>query len=196
MSKAALAMARTDRETQAVGERQWIADLAEPYLRGYNARESVEEALPGYWFDVPRSGGEEESENRGHEKGQALCGFFVGYMAIGKQFEYLNADVPECLVFAWFAEPGGPEHTRLVADPASLLRKTHTYIGWLTHRLPRFALYTDQFITLVRHRTMRDWPEEKREHYSRNFFIETLAWLVRSGLVRKLKSGEGSGLDI
>ena len=31
-----------------------------------------------------------------------------------------------------------------------------------------------------------DWPPEKHEHYSRNFFIETLAWLVRSGLVRRL----------
>ncbi|MGH9792066.1 MAG: hypothetical protein ACRD5W_12725, partial [Candidatus Acidiferrales bacterium] len=30
------------------------------------------------------------------------------------------------------------------------------------------------------------WPPEKYQHYSRNFFIETLAWLVRSGLVRRL----------
>jgi hypothetical protein len=35
---------------------------------------------------------------------------------------------------------------------------------------------------------MRAWPREKFEHFSRNFFIETLAWLVRSGLVRKLLS--------
>jgi hypothetical protein len=33
---------------------------------------------------------------------------------------------------------------------------------------------------------MRDWPRGKYEHFSRNFFIESLAWLVRSGLVRKL----------
>jgi hypothetical protein len=39
---------------------------------------------------------------------------------------------------------------------------------------------------MVRHRTMRDWPEGKYRHFSRNFFIETLAWLVRSGLIRKL----------
>ncbi len=39
---------------------------------------------------------------------------------------------------------------------------------------------------MVRHQSMRDWPPEKYEHFSRNFFIETLAWLVRSGTVRKL----------
>jgi hypothetical protein len=30
---------------------------------------------------------------------------------------------------------------------------------------------------------MREWPPEKYQHFSGNFFIETLAWLVRSGLV-------------
>lgn len=39
---------------------------------------------------------------------------------------------------------------------------------------------------MARHTSMKSWPTEKREHLSRNFFIETLAWLVRSGLVRKL----------
>lgn len=36
---------------------------------------------------------------------------------------------------------------------------------------------------------MKDWGTAKREHLSKNFFIETLAWLVRSGLVRKLREG-------
>lgn len=40
---------------------------------------------------------------------------------------------------------------------------------------------------MVRHASMAAWPPEKRQHLSRNFFIETLAWLVRSGLVRKLR---------
>lgn len=40
---------------------------------------------------------------------------------------------------------------------------------------------------------MGDWPAEKREHMARNFFIETLAWLVRSGLVRKLKEEAARG---
>jgi hypothetical protein len=186
-----------DRNSRTRGSHKWIADLAEPYLRGYEAdADADEEELAGYWFAVPRVAGEQGAKNRGSKKLQRPYGFFVGYMASPGKYSYLNLEVPECVVFAWFAEPGGAEHVRLVAAPGSLLRKTHTYIGWLTHRPPRFALYTEQFIALVRHRTMRDWPEEKREHYSRNFFIETLAWLVRSGLVRKLKSGEGSGLEV
>lgn len=40
---------------------------------------------------------------------------------------------------------------------------------------------------MARHASMKDWPTAKREHLSRNFFIETLCWLVRSGLVRKLR---------
>ncbi len=83
-------------------------------------------------------------------------------------------------------EPGSKLHERLVLPADGLLRTTHTYIGWLTHRPPRFVFFEDRFITMVRHRTMRDWPEGKYRHFSRNFFIETLAWLVRSGLIRKL----------
>jgi len=40
---------------------------------------------------------------------------------------------------------------------------------------------------MARHGSMRVWPANKYQHLSQNFFIETLAWLVRSGLVRKLK---------
>jgi hypothetical protein len=38
---------------------------------------------------------------------------------------------------------------------------------------------------------MRDWPAGKLRHLSQNFFIETLAWLVRSALVRRLAAESG-----
>jgi hypothetical protein len=85
-------------------------------------------------------------------------------------------------------------HKELVAREDSLLRKTAEYIGWLTHRPPRFAFFEDRDVVLVRHFSMRSWPEAKYQHYSRNFFIETLAWLVRSGLVAKLR-GEETGAE-
>jgi len=75
-----------------------------------------------------------------------------------------------------------------VTEEGSLLRRTAEYIGWLTHRPPRFAFFEQREIVLVRHFSVREWPRERQQHYSRNFFIETLAWLVRSGLVRKLSS--------
>jgi len=62
------------------------------------------------------------------------------------------------------------------------------YIGWLTHRPPQFALFENRDAVLIRHFSMREWPSQKRQHYSGNFFIEKLTWLVRSGLVRKLFS--------
>jgi hypothetical protein len=39
---------------------------------------------------------------------------------------------------------------------------------------------------------MTEWPPEKYQHFSGNFFIETLAWLVRSGLVKKLCEASGN----
>jgi hypothetical protein len=75
----------------------------------------------------------------------------------------------------------------MVARDGSFLRKTAEYIGWLTHRPPRFAFFDSREMVLTRHFSMREWPAAKRKHYSRNFFIETLAWLVRSGLVAKLR---------
>jgi hypothetical protein len=89
-------------------------------------------------------------------------------------------------VFAFVAPVGSALHRRLVRAPDSLLRNSFILIRWLTHRLPRFVFFEDQLPVLLRHRSMGDWPTEKHEHFSRNFFIETCAWLVRSGIVRKL----------
>jgi len=110
----------------------------------------------------------------------------VGYLLRGEGFAYLPPDVPECLVFAFVHPAGGPVHGRLVREPGSLVRKTSVYIGWLTHRPPRFAFQEAELAALSRHFSMRAWPPAQRRHDSRNFFIETLAWLVRSGLVRGL----------
>jgi hypothetical protein len=74
-----------------------------------------------------------------------------------------------------------------VCAPGSLVRKTFEYIRWLTHRPPRFVFHENEEAAMARHASMKDWPAAKREHLSRNFFIETLCWLVRSGLVRKLR---------
>jgi hypothetical protein len=74
----------------------------------------------------------------------------------------------------------------LVQAPNSLVRSTAEYIRWLTHRPPRFELYPDEVAPLVRHVPMDQWASDKTRHLAQNFFIETLAWLVRSALVRRL----------
>lgn len=152
----------------------WIRPLATPYLRSYRAVAGRRGALRGYWFLSPAIAA------------PAKLGFFVGYLTDGRKLACLKPEPPECLVFVCVAPPGGALHRRLVARPESLLRKTFDYIRWLTHRPPRFVFHAEEMAVMVRHQSMRGWPREKYEHYSRNFFIETLAWLVRSGLVRRL----------
>jgi hypothetical protein len=156
----------------------WIRALAAPYLRGYRARAERGTSLCGYWFYSARARGE--------------TGFFVGFRAsVGSLgFPPLAGDAPHCLIFA-FVQPRTALHWRLVRANGSLFRWTSEYIRWLTHRPPRFVFSEDCLPTLMRFQSMADWPAERREHFSRNFFIETLAWLVRSGLVRRLNQKPG-----
>ena len=168
----------------------WIPSLAEPYLRGYSPVLERGRGLRGYWFtraaDVAKKT-RQKSSRAGPAKKNTL-GFFAGYLINGERWAFLNAQEPECLVFAFVLPVGGPLHKRLVSRPDSLVRGTFEYIRWLTHRRPRFQHYDSQTPAMIRHCSIREWPLERYEHFSRNFFIETLAWLVRSGLVRKFLS--------
>jgi hypothetical protein len=153
----------------------WIRTLAAPYLRGYRAVAESRGAFRGYRFVAPGTSGT-----------RARRGFFVGYLIDPAKREFLKAQPPECIVFAFIEPLNSASHRRLVREEGSLLRQTTKYIGWLTHRPPRFKFFENRETVLVRHFSMRGWPPEKHKHFSGNFFIETLAWLVRSGLVRKL----------
>jgi hypothetical protein len=155
----------------------WIRPLAAPYLRGYRATAELRGSLRGYRFTARRKAG-----------AKAAAGFFVGYLLTSENHELLQPQPPECIVFAFIEPVDSASYRRLVTPKGSLLRWTAEYIGWLTHRPPRFAFFENQSAVLVRHFSMREWPAGKYEHYSRNFFIETLAWLVRSGLVARLAS--------
>ena len=166
----------------------WIRSLAEPYLRGYRAVLQRRGSLRGYWFQRPGPSRLEKRKPGPHRprRAETTLGFFVGYLVAEQDYAFLDPRPPECVVFAFVHPVGGPAHRRLVRQPESLLRKTFEYIRWLTHRPPRFAFYEREAAAMVRHLSMRDWPRVKYEHFSRNFFIETLAWVVRSGLARRL----------
>lgn len=170
---------------------EWIRGLALPYLNGYEAVAANEEGLEGYWFfanaaQITQLKPSKPSSKRSPSR-KGRLGFFVGYLTDGvAQYSFLKIDPPECVIFAWVNPAGGPLHEKLVRQQGSLVRKIFEYIRWLTHRPPRFVFHEAEAAAMARHASMKDWPLEKREHFSRNFFIETLAWLVRSGLVRKL----------
>ncbi len=156
-------------------DNSWIRTLAAPYLRGYRAVAESRGSLRGYRFLARTKSGS-----------KASIGFFVGYLIDPANYEFLQPDPPECAVFAFIEPLNSITYRKLVKPESSLLRQTAEYIGWLTHRPPRFAFFENRTVVLVRRFSMREWPAAKHRHYSRNFFIETLAWLVRSGLVAKL----------
>lgn len=167
----------------------WIRTLAAPYLKGYTPVAANGGSLQGYWFLAsPRAGVRKGSTLAGKSPvRRQATGFFVGYLTSGDGYSFFSPEPPECLVFTWVDPVGGSLHRRLVAEPGSLVRKNFEYIRWLTHRPPRFVFHEKELPAMARHGSMRVWPTEKHRHLSQNFFIETLAWLVRSGLVRKLK---------
>ncbi len=156
----------------------WIPELAEPYLRGYAPERETGGGLRGWRFLSP-------SRTRG-----TRLGFFVGFLAKTRGWNFLEPQTPEFLIFAFVQPVGGAAHTELVAADSGLVRQTFEYIRWLTHRPPRFQFFDKEAVALVRRTPLRLWPEKRIEHYARNFTIETLAWLVRSALVRKLGSRE------
>jgi hypothetical protein len=164
----------------------WIPSLAEPYLRGY-APQRESGSLSGYRF-LAQPSAPESSGKKGRESVSQYpsAGFFIGYLLKARDLSFLKPAPPEFLVFCFIEPVGGPLHRRLVSEPESLMRRTVEYIRWLTHHPPRFKLFADERAALVRHLPVQEWPASRTEHYARNFTIETLAWLVRSALIRRL----------
>ena len=166
----------------------WVRTLAEPYLRGLNAVRESGGSLDGYWFIHPSSKSiRSPLKSRSARRVSAVpeVGFFVGYVVSESGFEFISPQAPECVVFAFVRPAGGELHAKVVGETSSLIRTTVAYIRFLTHRPPRFVLHVDREAVMIRHQSMLEWPREKYDHFSKNFFIETLAWLVRSALVRR-----------
>jgi hypothetical protein len=167
----------------------WIVPLAEPYLRGYTPHIHSDESLVGHYFLAPHSapfGRSTRKPSPGRAAVAASAGFFLGYLNSSEGSSPLKCSPPECLVFCFVQPVRSRFHRRVVNQPESLMRRTAEYIRWLTHHLPRFEFFADDEMTLVRHVPIAGWPESRIAHFSRNFFIETLAWLVRTALVRRL----------
>jgi hypothetical protein len=165
----------------------WIPSLAEPYLRGYTPEVDSGNSLSGYrFFAQPAAPASPARKTSRSSSESASAGFFIGYLRDDRGMRFLKAAPPEFLIFCFIEPLRGRLHRRLVSQPDSLMRRTAEYIRWLTHHPPRFELFADQHAALVRHIPTQQWPTGRIEHYARNFTIETLAWLVRSALIRRL----------
>jgi hypothetical protein len=175
----------------------WVPSLAEPYLRGYAPHFERSKSVFGYRFLAQSSAASPPSGKKARPAASAgaSAGFFIGYLLDARGLAFLKATPPEFLAFCFVEPLGGRFHRRLVSAPGSLMRRTAEYIRWLTHHPPRFELFADEHAALVRHIPTREWPSGRTEHYARNFTIETLAWLVRSALVRRLPEEIASSFD-
>ena len=115
--------------------------------------------------------------------GQA--GIFVGFLTAaprGKKEATPAFHPPECVVGAFVRPARSVLHKKLVGAKESLFRVTHQRVLKYTTRRPRWELRERGELALARHVPVAAFPPDDREKYARNFFIESLALLVRSGL--------------
>ncbi|MDA2913183.1 hypothetical protein MYX77_04350 [Acidobacteriia bacterium AH_259_A11_L15] len=154
----------------------WLEELAAGYLLQFRVVPERRRALWGYSFT--RAGG----------KGRA--GIFVGFLtrepnwARGPFAPAFNP--PECVVFAFVEPAEGRLHQRWVRAPGSLFRSSYELLTKYTARPPRWEFREAQGPALVRRVALAEFPPRERAKYARNFFMETLAILVRSGLPERL----------
>lgn len=146
----------------------WLRELAAGYLREFTSVASVRSGgLWGYRF----------------QPGRLRAGFFVGFLTGTSRKISLRLKPPECLVAAFVAPP---LRARLVRRAASPFRRSYDLVTKYTARRPRFEFHQREALALVRHVPLAAFPPRERAKYARNFFMETLALLVRSGLPEAL----------
>jgi hypothetical protein len=157
--------------------------LAEGYLRAFSKVSPLRRAgLRGYSL-----------ESRQAPRG---VGFFVGFLT-GKPSKTTglasaSLQLPECVVLAYVRPAGRSIHRRLVSRPTSLFRRSFELLTKYTARPPRFQFQENSSAVLARHIPLSTFPSGEQEKYARNFFRESLALIVRSGLPRELlRTGTG-----
>lgn len=159
-----------------------MRELAAGYLRGFKSFPEKTKEQWGYCF-VPKRAGQ--------------AGVFVGFLttaARGKEAAALHP--PECVVGAFVRPARSALHRKLVGGKDSLFRVSHQRVLKYTTRRPRWELRERAELALARHVALAAFPEDDREKYARNFFVESLALLVRSGLpaallaTLRLRSGQ------
>ncbi|MGH9803625.1 MAG: hypothetical protein ACRD4D_00510, partial [Candidatus Acidiferrales bacterium] len=152
----------------------WLPELAEGYLRRFEkVRPLRAGGLWGYRLESHAARGR--------------YGFFVGFfLPTGRKAGApLPADAPQCAVFAYVGPPGSALHRRLVRAAGGPVRRAYELLTKYTNRRPRFEFHQKDWRALVRRVPLAAFPAGEEEKYARNFFMETLALLLRCGLPEK-----------
>lgn len=155
----------------------WLRPLAGGYLGEFNVYRRTRGGLRGYFFERragPAAGG---------------VGFFVGFLTGNqRQHRSLKPQPPECLVYAFVRPVNVALHRRLVGRPGSLFRQTYDFLEKYTATRPRFEFHGEAVAAIARHVPLAAFPRRLRTRYARNFFVETLALLVRTRLPDYLRT--------
>ena len=142
-----------------------LRELAAGYLRGFKSYPEQTDERWGYCF-VRRRARQE-------------AGVFVGF---------LSPQAPECVVAAFARPARSALHKKMVGAKESLFRVSHQRVAKYTPRAPRWELRERAELALARRTPLEAFPADDAEKYARNFFIESLALLVRSGLPAALQA--------
>jgi hypothetical protein len=156
----------------------WLRELAAGYLRGFKCSPEQTEERWGYCF-VPKRALQQAPPKVGQ------AGIFVGFLTAaprGTKDSGLTLHLPECVAGAFVRPVRSALHKKLVGRNRGLFRVSHQRIAKYTPRAPRWELRERVELALARHVPLAALPEDDAEKYARNFFIESLALLVRSGL--------------
>lgn len=126
--------------------------------------------------------------------GRVELGFFVGFLTGNHRLHRpLNPQPPESLVFAFVQPVASKVHRGLVRRPGSLFRQSYDFLLKYTPTQPRFEFREEAAAVIARHVPLANFPRRQRARYARNFFVETLALLVRTRLPDYLRTiGLGS----
>jgi hypothetical protein len=142
----------------------WLRELAAGYLPGFEVIQA-ESKGPYAGFRLQPRG--------------MPAGVFVGFLTGVAPRSELHPEPPECAVGV-FVEPKA--RAALVRRAGSLVRRSYDLVSKYSARRPRFEFYERERLSLVRHAPLASFPSRQQEKYARNFFMESLALLVRSGL--------------
>ena len=147
----------------------WLRELAAGYLRGFKSFPEQTKERWGFCFVVKGA--------------RQQAGIFVGFLtAAPRRKEAAALNPPECVVGAFVRPARSALHKKLVAAKGSLFRLSYQRVAKYTARAPRWELRERAELALARHAPLAAFPAGEQEKYARNFFIESLALLVRSGL--------------
>lgn len=150
----------------------WLGELACSYLPRF--RKSSERRAQRWGYRFQRT------------LGRNRTGFFVGFLSRPPGWAFgpfaPPCRPPECVVYAFVEPAGGRLHQALVRRRGSLFRSSYDLLTKYTARPPRWEFYEDQGASLARRFSLADFPRGQRDKHALNFFMESLALLLRSSL--------------